>query len=33
MRRSSDTPTRAGRLFDASVDHTDARNDILGSFG
>ena len=23
------TPTRAGRLFDASVDHTDARNSRL----
>src|SRR5262249_8236423 len=27
------TPTRAGRLADASVDPTDARNDILGCFG
>jgi hypothetical protein len=27
------TPTRAGRLADASVDHTAARNDILGCFG
>jgi hypothetical protein len=25
-------PTRARRLFDASVDQTDARNDILGCF-
>ena len=27
------TPTRARRPFDASVDHTEARNDILGCFG
>jgi hypothetical protein len=27
------TPTRAGRLADASVDPTEARNDILGCFG
>jgi hypothetical protein len=27
------TPTRAGRLADASVDPTYARNDILGCFG
>jgi len=27
------TPTRAGRLPDASVDPTEARNDILGCFG
>src|SRR6516165_3722589 len=27
------TPTRAGRLADASVDPTDARNDILGCVG
>jgi hypothetical protein len=27
------TPTRAGRLADASVDPTDARNDIVGCFG
>jgi hypothetical protein len=27
------TPTRAGRLSDASVDPTDARNDILGCVG
>ena len=27
------TPTRAGRLADASVDHTEARNNILGCFG
>jgi hypothetical protein len=27
------TPTRAGRLADASVDPTEARNDNLGCFG
>jgi hypothetical protein len=27
------TPTRAGRLADASVDPTEARNDILGCVG
>jgi hypothetical protein len=27
------TPTRARRPFDASVDPTEARNDILGCFG
>jgi hypothetical protein len=27
------TPTRAARSFDASVDPTDARNDIVGCFG
>ena len=32
MRRSI-RPTRARRPFDASVDHTEARNDILGCFG
>src|SRR5262249_36457949 len=30
---SPTTPTRAGRLADASVDPTEARNDILGCFG
>jgi hypothetical protein len=27
------TPTRAGRVADASVDYTEARNDIVGCFG
>jgi hypothetical protein len=31
--RRSATRTRARGLFDASVDPTDARNDILGCFG